>query len=1269
MSDNCFKKNELVIPGTRQDERLQKALDPSYVLADERSVADLLVFISKYATLINYYTLTGIDQKQYIIDGNWQPLIMSDEAFNYAGISVTPYALPNITFYKYINLYETGSTTARRNAAYRVLWDVLFTVYRDINAFYSALPVYMSLRSVVQTEISNNLVVDFKLSAGAYLNDVTALPTVNLQSATSSADDEYKFGFADDSIKNGFDRIWIDTAVAPAAKEWNEYLAVLNPNASLAQQFFNTAGLISEQDRIDYSTLQLKQIFKNAFETYARIISIAKQYLENSLEKNSSHFAHHGLLLAFVKLFGILQLDLNEFTRKHLEYYYSVVLQVHPAAAVPDAAHIVFEPAKNVTNHLIRKGTALNAGKDGKGKLLHYNTDEEIVINQAKVEYLKTIFLKPGAVPGSISKVYASPVANSEDGKGSTFTGDDISWKGFGDIRQDEVTGNESNIAELGFYIASPVLHLTEGKRAINFVFSTDNAGIAKAALLTETILKNNFLIYASSEKGWERLTIDNSEVHFSPPVLSDTFFTINLILLTQFVPVTGYNADFFADKLTTIYPTFKFIVIQQTGNEFQAIKDIVLTQVTINVIVEEITGLSLYNEFGAVDPSKPVQIFGPSPKKNSTFYIGHIELEHKKITSLKTTIEWLNVNANLNAYYSYVHTKLTGGSTTYVTESYVPGITGNSSFKIKNEFIRNKEWKVPSVTESTLFTTVPIAMDFAAGTIKPPLQKPTIYNKSLLAYSPATQNGFIRLTLTAPNDAFGHTLWPAVFAQQTIGITKDPDTTHNTLPNAPYTPLMQSIKLGYSASETIGLTAGTYSSEKGQFFHLLPFGISEVNKNALLLPEFELERKENDGTFNKKQLESALYIGISNAVINQTISLLLQINEGTEDISVDTPAVIWNYLSIEGWKNFDKSLLADSTENLLRSGIVKFQVPVDINISATDFPAGYLWIMTVIEPDSLAPIQTASDGLPKLFAVYSNAVKATFVDDGNDPAHLAKALPANTISKLFDSDGAIKKINQPDAGFGGKKTEEGKKFYTRVSERLRHKHRAITIWDHERLVLNEFPEVYMLKCLNHTGYEIDCATSTIKYKENIPGQVMLVPVPFITNLQAGNIYQPTLSAAKLMDIQNFINGSDNKATCNKYIKALHCQLATLKAENPKYETIQVTCKIKVRDCLDKIYYQNKLGHDLQNFLSPWINGDAGKINFGGKLHASQVVYFIEQLSYIDYLADLFITHRDGTTILNTADPAQAMATTSRSVLTSVGNDSNSNPKHTINLL
>jgi len=199
-----------------------------------------------------------------------------------------------------------------------------------------------------------------------------------------------------------------------------------------------------------------------------------------------------------------------------------------------------------------------------------------------------------------------------------------------------------------------------------------------------------------------------------------------------------------------------------------------------------------------------------------------------------------------------------------------------------------------------------------------------------------------------------------------------------------------------------------------------------------------------------------------------------------------------------------------------------------------------------------------------------------------------------------------------------------------------------------------------MVKCLNHTGYETDCSklatdSATNKYKENIPGQVMLVPVPFITSLQTGNIYQPTLSGAKLSDIKNFIHGFDNKESCNKYIKALHCQLTTLLVENPQYETIKVSCKIKVKQCLDTNFYKAQLEEDLNKFLSPWISGDPGKLNFGGKLHVSQIIYFTEQLDYIDYVTNLTIEHKFGNIPQNLDEPSLAVASTSKSVLTSFG--------------
>ena len=38
-----------------------------------------------------------------------------------------------------------------------------------------------------------------------------------------------------------------------------------------------------------------------------------------------------------------------------------------------------------------------------------------------------------------------------------------------------------------------------------------------------------------------------------------------------------------------------------------------------------------------------------------------------------------------------------------------------------------------------------------------------------------------------------------------------------------------------------------------------------------------------------------------------------------------------------------------------------------------------------------------------------------------------------------------------------------------RISERLRHKGRAITRFDYERITLEQFPEIWKVKCINHT--------------------------------------------------------------------------------------------------------------------------------------------------------------------------------------------------------
>ena len=103
-----------------------------------------------------------------------------------------------------------------------------------------------------------------------------------------------------------------------------------------------------------------------------------------------------------------------------------------------------------------------------------------------------------------------------------------------------------------------------------------------------------------------------------------------------------------------------------------------------------------------------------------------------------------------------------------------------------------------------------------------------------------------------------------------------------------------------------------------------------------------------------------------------------------------------------------------------------------------------------------------------------------------NTLEHLSNGLAAGSIKSFEKKVGEIKKISQPIASFGGVPKETQTEYYRRVSERLRHKNKAITQWDYEHLILDQFPEIYKTKCLNHTSKESSFA----------PGEVLIIVIP-----------------------------------------------------------------------------------------------------------------------------------------------------------------------------
>jgi hypothetical protein len=244
---------------------------------------------------------------------------------------------------------------------------------------------------------------------------------------------------------------------------------------------------------------------------------------------------------------------------------------------------------------------------------------------------------------------------------------------------------------------------------------------------------------------------------------------------------------------------------------------------------------------------------------------------------------------------------------------------------------------------------------------------------------------------------------------------------------------------------------------------------------------------------------------------------------------------------------------------------------------------------------------------------VAAQGLLTEFSDQENDPSFASKVLPAGTISKLNIPVSAVKNISQPFDSFGGRGAEIPAAFYTRISERLRHKDRAVTLWDYEQLLLEAFPEIYRAKCLNHTQYEPNDSGTGV-YRELAPGHVTMVTIPNKQFHNLRNPLRPFTSLGMLQDIAAFI---EKRVSC--FVK--------LHVRNPQFEEVRVNMKVRFYDGFDETFYTNLLQESIMRFLSPWAFPEGGNPSFGGKIYKSVLIDFVEEQTYVDYVTDVQLFH------------------------------------------
>ena len=404
-------------------------------------------------------------------------------------------------------------------------------------------------------------------------------------------------------------------------------------------------------------------------------------------------------------------------------------------------------------------------------------------------------------------------------------------------------------------------------------------------------------------------------------------------------------------------------------------------------------------------------------------------------------------------------------------------------------------------------------------------------------------------------------------------------------LPKEPYTPLIKSLSIDYRATATI---------EDMEIVHLYPFENTSkgeaIEQNPTLFPYFD-----DEGT---------LFIGIEALTPGGTLSLLFQLAEATADSEQDRAEIHWHYLTNNHWVDLlpDFDVISDETDGLTVSGIVTIAVPDAISkIGNTVMPDNLYWLK-VSAPENVRAVA-------ETIGIHTQAAKASArLNELNDTNRLETALEAGSIGKLQEGDFSIKKVEQPYSAFGGRKPEAEGHFYTRVSEHLKHKGRGLMINDYEKVVLEGFPEIYKVKCISHT-----MGLSANEYRRDLevaPGFVVVAVIPDLTKLKAGNQLTPKAPVSLLEKIGD-------------HLRKKISPFARLKIMNPRYEPVDVCVSVRLYRGKSENFYAKKLQEDLTFFLAPWFLGDTEKLAFGEEVLFSDVVGFIEQLDYVDFIVDL----------------------------------------------
>lgn len=367
-----------ITEGLSRKDRYFSTLSPNYFQIDERSVDDLLIFITELSFEYNFF---DEDNK---LNGNWQDFFLSDT-------NLVLRIFQHFDFKKYYLEYsrrkqemfiETDEAALKIKLKSLVDW-----IYKKF------LSVQKRVFDSFQAAITSN-----------ELEKLGSKDLYNLRELTNIILNDKKYGEARDKcyslcvkIEEEYSDIRFDLPERKAYFLRKETF----PDIDIQQ--------IKQSDLYSYINYNAVKVFDEIFSRFSllhnRLKNASNFFFQKQQQGNVSYAPHLGLVLSFLELYQVLKKELNQYTRKHLDFYYEKLLGFEPNKAMPGKVAVIFTLNKGIREYLLKKGEKLIAVIPNQEKKEIFSLTEDVSVNCAKIRELKTIY----------KCKYINPLAESDD--------------------------------------------------------------------------------------------------------------------------------------------------------------------------------------------------------------------------------------------------------------------------------------------------------------------------------------------------------------------------------------------------------------------------------------------------------------------------------------------------------------------------------------------------------------------------------------------------------------------------------------------------------------------------------------------------------------------------------------------------------------------------------------------------------------------------------------------------------------------------------------